>query len=201
MLSDEAPRISEIRILNVPEIPTEVSLSAQLIAENRELRSEVVKLSTLDPDANEAFIYELVDWTGASDNNKFLIVGDRLVTKQVLDYEAKPLLSIRIRSTDSDALKIEKQFSIQVLDRSGLTPTLDWNNPANIVYGTSFNSVQQNATSPMPGKFRYIPASGTKLAAGRNQTIGVNFTPDAPDYSAIIKTVNLNVDKAIPVLS
>ena len=89
-------------------------------------------------------------------------------------------------------------------------PTINWPNPADIVYGTALDRTQLDATASVtvdgstvivPGAFTYSPPAGTFLNAGNNQTLSVSFTPtDSTDYSGATETVNLNVDQATPEL-
>ena len=77
------------------------------------------------------------------------------------------------------------------------TPTITWENPANIIYGTSLSSTQLDATASVPGSFVYGPALGTVLHAGSNQTLTVTFTPtDTTDYNKVKTTVHINVTPA-----
>jgi MBG domain len=76
------------------------------------------------------------------------------------------------------------------------TPTITWNNPASITYGTALSSTQLNATANVPGSFVYLPAAGYKLNAGQ-QSISVTFTPtDTTNYNNASKTVPITVLKA-----
>jgi hypothetical protein len=43
------------------------------------------------------------------------------------------------------------------------TPTITWNTPASITYGTALSSTQLNATASVPGTFAYSPAAGSIL--------------------------------------
>src|SRR5262249_19553033 len=57
--------------------------------------------------------------------------------------------------------------------------TIQWSDPAAIVYGTPLSSTQLNATVAVPGPvpagvLSYSPAAGTVLAAGLGQTLTVN---------------------------
>jgi hypothetical protein len=82
------------------------------------------------------------------------------------------------------------------------TPTITWNNPADIVYGTALSSTQLNATANVAGSFNYSPASGTVLSAGSGQPLLASFTPtDTANYNATSKTVAINVLKATPAFS
>ena len=86
-------------------------------------------------------------------------------------------------------------------------PTINWSNPADIVYGTSLSNTQLNATasfnsSQVPGTFVYTPSAGTLLNAGNNQTLSVAFTPtDTANFSQATATVQINVLKATPQIN
>jgi hypothetical protein len=89
-------------------------------------------------------------------------------------------------------------FSMDLLK---VVPMINWNNPVDIIYGTTLSSTQLNATSSVEGTFSYTPASGTKLNAGSNQSLSVTFTPaDAANYTSAVKQVTINVSKATPSL-
>jgi hypothetical protein len=77
------------------------------------------------------------------------------------------------------------------------TPTLAWNTPAAITYGTALSAVQLNATSGgVAGIFAYTPAAGTVLGAG-SHTLNVTFTPtDGVDYGLASASVTLTVNPA-----
>src|SRR5207302_1210716 len=82
------------------------------------------------------------------------------------------------------------------------TPTITWNNPADIVYGTALGSTQLNATASIAGGFSYTPSGGTLLNAGPNQSLLAGFTPtDTTNYNATSKNVQINVLKATPSFS
>ncbi|HBY95833.1 MAG TPA: hypothetical protein DEP84_18070 [Chloroflexi bacterium] len=83
-----------------------------------------------------------------------------------------------------------------------VTPTILWDNPADIVYGTALSETQLNATAEfndvrVSGVFAYTPPAGTVLNAGDNQTLHVDFTPDdTANYTGASKDVTINVLKA-----
>jgi hypothetical protein len=82
------------------------------------------------------------------------------------------------------------------------TPSITWNNPADIVYGTALSSTQLNATASVAGSFNYTPASGTVLNVGSGQSLLANLTPtDTTNYNATSKNVQINVLKATPSFS
>ena len=83
-----------------------------------------------------------------------------------------------------------------------VTPTINWNNPADITYGTALSPTQLNATANVAGTFSYTPASGTIVNAGPSQPLLASFTPsDAANYNATSKNVLINVLKATPSFS
>jgi Big-like domain-containing protein/MBG domain-containing protein/Kelch motif protein/galactose oxidase-like protein len=83
-------------------------------------------------------------------------------------------------------------------------PTINWNNPADMTYGTALSATQLNATASaivngssvsVAGVFTYTPAAGTILNAGNSQTLHVSFAPsDTTNYtSPVTKDVTINV--------
>jgi hypothetical protein len=82
------------------------------------------------------------------------------------------------------------------------TPTINWPNPANIVYGTALGTTQLDATANVPGTFAYSPNSGSVLSAGNGQALSVTFTPtDSTDYTTASTTVRINVTQATPTIT
>jgi uncharacterized repeat protein (TIGR01451 family) len=76
-------------------------------------------------------------------------------------------------------------------------PTITWNNPADITYGTALDGTQLNATANVPGTFTYTPAAGTVLAKGAHN-LHVDFTPtDTVNYDPTSKDVSINVLSAV----
>jgi putative nucleotidyltransferase with HDIG domain len=90
----------------------------------------------------------------------------------------------------------------QTLTVNKMTPTVTWDNPADIVYGTALSSTQLCATASVPGTFLYTPDFGAMLLAGSSQTLHVDFTPtDTANYSNVSEEVTINVDKAMPTIT
>jgi hypothetical protein len=79
-------------------------------------------------------------------------------------------------------------------------PTITWAAPKAVTYGTALSATQLNASSPVAGKFTYMPATGTVLPVG-TQTLSVTFVAtDATDYNTVTVTVTLTVNKATPTV-
>ncbi len=87
-----------------------------------------------------------------------------------------------------------KNVVINVVPPTKTTPTITWNNPADITYGTALSGTQLNATVSVAGSFVYTPAAGTVLSEGNGQTLHVDFTPtDTANYNTASKDVMINV--------
>ncbi|XP_061173276.1 protocadherin Fat 4-like [Saccostrea echinata] len=86
----------KIKILDVNEAPTDIMLSTLTVKENLDSGVEVAKLTTVDLDHNQVYVYSIID------AGYFEVVGDKLftTTKQI-DYEEDSSLELVINSTDS----------------------------------------------------------------------------------------------------
>ena len=81
------------------------------------------------------------------------------------------------------------------------TPSIAWNNPAAIPYGTALSAAQLNATANVPGSFVYSPVLGTILNAG-NQNLSATFTPtDNADFTPATANVSLIVNQAAATIA
>jgi hypothetical protein len=75
-----------------------------------------------------------------------------------------------------------------------VTPSITWNNPADMGLGVALNSSQLNATASVAGTFTYSPPAGTVLSLGTNQLLSVIFTPaDSVNYNNASTTVSIDV--------
>ena len=82
------------------------------------------------------------------------------------------------------------------------TPSIDWTNPADIVYSTSLGSAQLNATANVSGSFVYSPNAGTILSAGNGQVLSMSFVPDdSTNHNSANANVLINVLKATPTIN
>jgi RHS repeat-associated protein len=81
------------------------------------------------------------------------------------------------------------------------TPTITWNIPAAITYGTALSGTQLDASASVGGTFAYSPSSGTVLTAG-TQTLSVTFTPsNTSAYNSVTASVTLTVNQATPTIT
>ena len=195
-----------IRIVDVNEIPTQVILSSNQIAENS-TNLLVAILTTDDPDTNEQTVYQLVSGTGSTDNNAFVIVGNQLRAKSAFDFETKNAYNVRIQATDSGNNQATNAFVIQVLDANDaptgvtLTPaSLPENAGSNRVVGI-LKAVDQDANDTFSYAFAtpttdFVIVGGQLIATGSFdfETLS-NYTPSivASDAAGATVTVPVNV--------
>src|SRR5262249_51197727 len=79
---------------------------------------------------------------------------------------------------------------------STTTPTVTWNNPASIVYGTPLGTNQLNASASVSGTFAYNPPLGTVFNGGNGQTLSVVFTPTDTSLAPVKASASINVTTA-----
>lgn len=94
------------------------------VAENGPANQTVAQLTVLHGQHQPAAAYDvagpytltLVDGEGADDNSRFQLNGMQLIARQPLDYEAKPIYSVRVRVTDNKAQSLEQILLLLVQD-------------------------------------------------------------------------------------
>ena len=69
-------------------------------------------------DVAALYTLALVDGEGADDNSRFQLNGLQLVATQPLDYESKPIYSVRLRVTDNKGQSLEQILLILVDDEA-----------------------------------------------------------------------------------
>ena len=68
-----------------------------------------------DPGGNGSYTYALVSG-GVSDNQYFNLSNDTLTVNQAFDYEQKPFLQLRVRTTDNTSKSLETLIKIPVIN-------------------------------------------------------------------------------------
>ena len=124
-----------IAVTNVNEAPTNITLSATIVAENA-AGATIGAVMVTDPDANDTHTFVISD-------NRFEIAAGQLKLKagQSLNFEATPSISLDIAATDAGGLNFTKSFTITVTNINEL--------PTNIVLST--NAVAENAAGAAIG--------------------------------------------------
>jgi hypothetical protein len=125
-------------------------------------------------------------------NYEFIKAKSSVIGNEIL-IEAPPL-SVTYLLVDSG----DRQLEVNNI----LYPAVTWSTPADIVYGTLLSSTQLNATCSLPGIYTYDPPLATLLNSGTGIELKVTFVPnDTSVFSPVTKTVNINVNKATPVIT
>jgi hypothetical protein len=116
---------SETRVTtdsNLNTAPTDITLSWSTIDENDPIWTMFWAFHTTDEDIWDIFTYSLVGGPWSEDNALFTIIyWYTLMTNFVPDYETKNMYSIKVRSTDSRWLFVEKQLIIALNDSNNET--------------------------------------------------------------------------------
>jgi subtilisin-like proprotein convertase family protein len=172
-----------IAVSNVNETPTALALSSATLLENLPANTAVGTLSTSDPDTGETFTYSFGIGTGDSDNASFAIVGNVLQAKSSLDFETKSSYAIRLRTTDSGSLVLERTFTISVMDvneaptQLNVAADLRENLPASTVIAT-FSTNDPDLTEAVT--YQLVVGSGDTdngaFSLGTNGQLRINST-------------------------
>ncbi len=96
--------------------PTSLALSPSTVAENQPVGTVIGQLTTTDADLEGSHAYSLVAGDGDADNALFAIQGDKLVTAQILDFEAAPVRFIRVQVDDGQNAPYVQSLPIPVQD-------------------------------------------------------------------------------------
>lgn len=103
-----------IKVTNANDAPHAINLSNNRLDENQPAGVTVGTLSSQDVDAGNRHTYALVDGTGSTDNALFRVEGNTLKTNALLDFETKPIFSVRIASTDNNGGTFAQIFLVNV---------------------------------------------------------------------------------------
>ncbi len=103
---------------DVYAFPTNFRLSNSSIDENKEVGTEIGTLLPEDQDSDDTHTFELAtgDGTNDADNSKFEIAEDKLVTKEVFDFETRPTLNVLVKTVDKEGTSFEKPLKITIND-------------------------------------------------------------------------------------
>ena len=109
-------RSFDIKVIDVNETPTLITLTKDSIAENTKDSIVVCFLSTTDQEGGSNFIYSLVSGQNDADNQFFAVHKNTLVLLKSANFEKKETYKIRLRTTDVGGLFLELPFTIKIKD-------------------------------------------------------------------------------------
>lgn len=107
-----------IEIIDVNDLPTELSLSKVTINENKETGFTIGTFTVADEDVSDTHTYSLVSGEGSEDNTYFYLDNNELKNNFVFNFETKQSYSIRARVDDNRGGVIEKAYQIQIVDQN-----------------------------------------------------------------------------------
>jgi len=171
------PKISIDNVLVTSTLPnsapTDITLSANTIAENNAVNAQVGTLLTDDPDSGDTFTYELVVGTGDDNNASFDIDGASLRAGVAFDFETKSSYTVRVRTTDSGGATFETTFTITV---------------ANVVEGSTFAGAypDKNMTDIAPNGLSYLANYGFGGSEGIAPTLPIMDSSDSTKLKLIV---------------
>lgn len=110
--------------------------------------------------------------------------------------------TLSVTFTPSDTTDYNTATASVSLTVNKATPTVTWDTPVPVPYGSWLGSTTLSAIASVSGSFSYSPASGTQVTTLGTITLSSTFTPtDATDYNSVTTTVPLGVFKGTPALS
>jgi PKD repeat protein len=176
----EFQRLCTLYVSNVNEPHTDITLSSSGILEDKPIGTLIGRFTIVDIDVPATpASFSLISGTGSTDNGSFIVQGDSLLSAAIFDYEVKPNLSIRVRSTDINSNTFDKQFTISV----GALPKIT-TEPANKTVGVNKNtSFSVTATGPGTLGYQWF-RSGISGEQGTSAQLILANVPQALDKSA-----------------
>ncbi|GEM_PF-1204277 len=154
-----------------PGAPTSVSLAAVTLYENQPAGTVAGTLSSASNSATAVFTYSLVAGQGDTDNARFAINGNQLLTADALDYEAKQSYSVRVRSTTQYGFSLDEVFTISVQDVNE-APTMDMIANQVICYTTAEQTVNLTGMGAGPEAWQTVSLS----VSGSNPSLLASLT-------------------------
>ncbi len=185
-----------IGVTGINEPPTGVTASSNSIPENLPSNSTVAVLDAVDPDVGDTHTYTLITGTGSTNNNLFTIQGSNLRAIAPFDFETAILLSIRVRTVDSQSQAYEEVIVLTVSNVNEAPTNLAMaanTTSENQSIGTMVSSI--SSTDVDAGdSHTYTLVSGAGSTNNNSFTItsGQLFTTIALDYETT-PTMNIRI--------
>ncbi len=143
-------------------IPTDISLSNNILNENISTWSTVWTLSTTDLDSWDSHTYSFVSWTWDDNNSLFSITWSTLSINVSPDYEIKPSFSIRIQTDDWNGWQYQEAFTININNIwETITSLIDFENSIDSYkYSLTSWTWDRNTTNPNEWSYSYESDNG-----------------------------------------
>lgn len=181
-----ADTIVRTRTINVNPIAATISWTTPAsISYGTPLTSQ--QLSAFSP-IEGTLVYKIGDEVVTATSGKILNGGSHTITAT-------------LTPTSPNYAEATKSVTITI---DPILPTIVWENPADITFGTLLSDKQLNAkVDGVSGDFTYTPNFGELLKAENNKILRVDFKPkgtDSVNYKATYKEVKINVIKADAII-
>ncbi|HMZ53303.1 MAG TPA: cadherin-like domain-containing protein [Nitrospira sp.] len=132
-----------IDITPVNDAPTDLSLSANTVAENAVNGTVVGTVNGTDPDSGDTKAYSLTDNAGGRFAINSVTGQITVANSSLLNYEVATSHNVTVRVTDSGGLTYDETFTINLTDVNEATPTITSNGGG----ATASISVVENTTA------------------------------------------------------
>jgi LPXTG-site transpeptidase (sortase) family protein len=115
------PSTSDPQTITVFAPPTAIRLSTLTVDAYRGETSVEAKLSAVDPNPDDQFVFTLVSGDGDEDNRYFRVRGDQLFAIGNIPY-GDGWVNIRLRAVDQTGLSVEESFQLRLNNNQPLLP-------------------------------------------------------------------------------
>lgn len=181
-----ASAVKNVSITQANSAPTDIALSASLVAENSSIGTTVGTLTATDSDEDDAYICSLV--AGYGDNASFTIEGVT-ATDYVLklavspNYEVKSSYSIRVRSTDLAGAAYNEDFTVTITDLNE-APAITTGATASFAENGTGTVYDADATDPESNMIAFSISGTDATLFDIDSVTGVLTFKTAPNYEA-----------------
>jgi|CXWL01.1.fsa_nt_gi hypothetical protein len=136
-------QVISVRVTNVNEAPTDLSLSANTVAENAANGTVVGTVTGTDPDAGDTKTYSCTDSAGGrfAINRSTGVIT--VANGALLNYEAASSHNVTVRVTDRGGLTYNETFTIHLTDVNEAVPTITSNGGG----ATASVTISENTTA------------------------------------------------------
>ena len=157
-------------------IPTDISLSNNIINENLPIWSNIWNFSTSDLDSWDSHTYSFISWTWDDDNNRFSILWSTISINESPDFEIKDTYNVRIQTDDWNWGAFQKAFTININDIwETITSLIDFED-ADDENKYSITSWSWTRTTTSPQEWSYSIESQINWQASTQTCFEINHT-------------------------
>lgn len=171
-----------LNVSNVNEAPINLSMTTSTTNENQSIGSVVSSITSTDIDAGDTHSYTLVSGAGSTHNSFFSVSNGQLLTAAILDFEATPTMSIRIRTTDAGGLNYTKTQIINLQNTNDAptalalsSSTIDENQSTGLLVGNITNTDQDA-----------VDTHTYSLVAGAGDTHNALFSVNSAQLTSVV---------------